>query len=105
MEELTALEANWGGDVNTRMARKAAAWRAASQSNAAAKAGAQGSVEDAEVRQSSEGTPQPATPINRDAAATPEPETANGPASTNAVPSPDAGPRRAERRPDAEARP
>lgn len=104
MEELTALEANWGGDVNTRMARKAAAWRAASQSNAAAKAGAQGSVEDAEVRQSSEGTPQPATPVNRDAAATPEPETATGPVSTNGAPSPDAGLRRAERRPDAEAR-
>jgi penicillin-binding protein 2 len=81
MEELTALEANWGGDVNTRMARKAAAWKSAGNSSEAAKAGAQGSVDDAEVRQSTqEGAAAPA-PVNRDAAAAPEPETATNPAS------------------------
>jgi hypothetical protein len=45
MEELTALEAGWGGDVNTRMARKAAAWKAASDPKAAVQAAAEGSVE------------------------------------------------------------
>jgi penicillin-binding protein 2 len=79
MEELLALEANWGGDVNSRMARKAAQWKAASQTGSAAKFGAQGSVEDAEVRQSSESATITPLPVNRDAAATPEPETANEP--------------------------
>ncbi|MFM8500117.1 MAG: penicillin-binding protein 2 [Chakrabartia sp.] len=76
MEELTALEANWGGDVNTRMARKAAAWKSAGNSSEAAKAGAQGSVDDAEVRQSTQEGAAAPTPVNRDAAAVPEPETA-----------------------------
>lgn len=89
MEELTALEAGWGGDVNTRMARKAAAWKAASDPKAAAEAAAQGSVEDSEVKKTTEreAAQSPETPINRDAAATPEPETASGPV-TSAAPSP-----------------
>ncbi|RJT21183.1 penicillin-binding protein 2 [Chakrabartia godavariana] len=80
MEELTALEAGWGGDVNTRMARKSAAWKTANDPEAAAEA-AQGSVEDAEVKKTTEGDAARTseTPVNRDAAATPEPETASGP--------------------------
>lgn len=85
MEELTALEAGWGGDVNTRMARKAAAWKAASDPKAAAEAAAQGSVEDAEVKKKAETDAQreAGTPVNRDAAASPEPETASGPVATS----------------------
>ncbi len=81
MEELTALEAGWGGDVNTRMARKAAAWKAASDSKAAVEAAAQGSVEDAEIKKiaETEAARTSETPVNRDAAAAPEPETASGP--------------------------
>lgn len=80
MEELTALEAGWGGDVNTRMAKKSAAWQAANDTRAAAEA-AQGSVEDAEVKKTaeSEAAATSETPVNRDAAAAPEPETASGP--------------------------
>lgn len=81
MEELTALEAGWGGDVNTRMSKKANAWKAASDPKAAAEAAAQGSVEDAEVKKSTEteAARTSETPVNRDAAAAPEPETASGP--------------------------
>jgi penicillin-binding protein 2 len=86
MEELAALEANWGGDVNARMARKAAAWKAAGQSGTAAKVGAQGSVEDAEIRRSTEAGPTSPVPVNRDAAAAPEPETASTPAAPAAQP-------------------
>lgn len=77
MEELTALEAGWGGDVNTRMAKKSAAWKASSDPKAAA----QGSVEDSEVKKDAEteAARSPETPVNRDAATTPEPETASGP--------------------------
>ncbi|MFM7029134.1 MAG: penicillin-binding protein 2 [Chakrabartia sp.] len=77
MAELAALEENWGGDVNARMARKAAAWQAAGKSEDAVRAGAQGSVDDSEIRQSTE-TGAAQTPVNRDAAAAPEPETASG---------------------------
>ena len=85
MEELTALEAGWGGDVNTRMARKAATWKAASDPKAAAEAAAQGSVEDAEIKKKAETDDQreAGTPVNRDAAASPEPETASGPVATS----------------------
>lgn len=76
MDELQAMEAAWGGDVNSRMARKAAAWKAAGESGAAATMGAQGSVEDAEVRKSTEADQPAPLPVNRDAAAAPEPETA-----------------------------
>jgi penicillin-binding protein 2 len=81
MEELTALEVGWGGDVNARMARKAAAWKAASDPKAAVEAAAQGSVEDSEIKKTteSEAARTSETPVNRDAAAAPEPETASGP--------------------------
>jgi penicillin-binding protein 2 len=88
MEELTALEASWGGDVNTRMARKAAAWKAASDPKAAVEAAAQGSVEDSEIKKTteSEAARTSETPVNRDAAAAPEPETASGPVSQPLTP-------------------
>lgn len=79
MEELKTLESGWGGDVNTRMARKAKAWKSAGKSEDAVRAAAQGSVEDIEIRRSTEAPPTPSTPINSDAAASPEPETATTP--------------------------
>lgn len=90
MEELTALEAGWGGDVNARMAKKAAAWKAANDPKAAAEAAAQGSVEDAEVKKDADtkAAQSPETPINRDAAAAPEPETASGPVTPASAPAP-----------------
>lgn len=79
MEELASLEAHWGGDVNTRMARKAAAWKKAANRGDAEKAAAQGSVDDSEIRRSTDAGPASPTPVNRDAAALPEPETATAP--------------------------
>jgi len=87
MEELTALEAGWGGDVNTRMAKKAAAWQSTSAQQSAAEAAAQGSVDDAEVKKTTETEAAAAgTSVNRDAATSPEPETANTPESAPLAP-------------------
>jgi penicillin-binding protein 2 len=93
MEELTALETGWGGDVNARMAKKAAAWKAASDSNAAVEAAAQGSVDDTEIKKTtdSEAARTSETPVNRDAAAAPEPETASGPVAQPIAPVPNGG--------------
>jgi penicillin-binding protein 2 len=93
MEELTSLEAGWGGDVNTRMARKAAAWKAASDPKAAVEAAAQGSVEDSEIKKTteSEAARTSETPVNRDAAGTPEPETASGPVAQPIASAPNGG--------------
>lgn len=84
MAELTALESNWGGDVNSRMARKAAAWKAADARKAGKDGTAQGSVDDSEIRQSSELDPQAMAPVNPEAIAAPEPETASTPAPPSA---------------------
>jgi penicillin-binding protein 2 len=84
MAELTALESNWGGDVNSRMARKAAAWKAADARKAGKDGTAQGSVDDSEIRQSSELDPQAMAPVNPEAIAAPEPETASAPAQPSA---------------------
>ncbi len=90
MEELTALEAGWGGDVNTRMARKAIAWKAASDPKAAVQAAAEGSVEDSEIKKTREIEERLDTgaPVNRDAAASPEPETAGAPVSSSTADTP-----------------
>lgn len=100
MAELTALESNWGGDVNSRMARKAAAWKAAGAQTARAGGAPQGSVDDSEIRQSSEPDPQTMAPVNPEAIAAPEPETASTPSQatsdqrpTNAPAAPPAAPR------------
>ena len=93
MEELTALEAGWGGDVNTRMARKAAAWKAASDPKAAVQAAAEGSVEDSEIKKTTEIEERldAGAPVNRDAAASPEPETAAAPVTADVPPRPAEG--------------
>jgi len=91
MAELTALETNWGGNVNSRMARKAAAWKSAGVQKSRADGATQGSVDDSEIRQSSEPDPQAMAPVNPEEIATPEPETASTPTAAPITTAPRSG--------------
>lgn len=72
---LESLEAGWGGDIKTRMARQSAAWSAANQPGIERA----GSVDDGEVAKTvaEKRAVQPAEPISQPA--DPEPETASTP--------------------------
>jgi len=73
------------------MARKAAAWKSAGVQKSRADGATQGSVDDSEIRQSSEPDPQAMAPVNPAEIATQEPETASTPTAAPITTAPRSG--------------